>query len=137
MTKFVTLIEKPHAQSEHQEITRLGNFAENWDLTREQMVSVILSGAMRFLVINPQTGRWSELRWTCPARGVPYVVACAEGATNCDLLSIPWQTKIVRRFEPQESWLAPAGWAILGGIGLAFVGALVTGSNRPRRSRRN
>jgi hypothetical protein len=84
----VTCITKPHAQSPHEHITHLGNPAANWKWTREQVIASIDGRTNTFFVIDPYTGRRSNVGVVRVAARAPYLRTHADGDWNDNLLSL-------------------------------------------------
>jgi Protein of unknown function (DUF3892) len=57
----VTCITKPHPQSPHEHITHLGNPVVGWKWIREQAIASIDAGINTFFVIDPNTGKRSDV----------------------------------------------------------------------------
>jgi hypothetical protein len=84
----VTCITKPHPQSPHEHITHLGNPAANWKWTRDQVIASIDAGANAFFVIDPRTGKRSDVGVVRGAGHAPYLRTHADGDWNNNLLSL-------------------------------------------------
>jgi len=85
----VTCITKPYPQSPHEHITHLGNPAANWKLTREQVIASIEAKTNTFYVLDPYTGKRSNVGVVHPGGGrAPYVQTHADGDWNNNLLSL-------------------------------------------------
>jgi hypothetical protein len=57
----VTCITKPNPQSPHEHITHIGSLAGAWKLTREEVIASIDTKTNTFYVIDPSTGKRSEV----------------------------------------------------------------------------
>ncbi|MGA2402182.1 MAG: DUF3892 domain-containing protein [Syntrophobacteraceae bacterium] len=84
----VTCITKPHPQSAHEHITHLGNPAAGWKWTREQVIASIDAGTNTFFVIDPRTGKRSDVGVVRTAGKAPYLRTHADGDWNNNLLSL-------------------------------------------------
>jgi len=84
----VTCITKPSTQSPHEHITHLGNPATGWRWTREQVIASIEARSNTFYVIDPQTGKRSEVGIVRPTGKAPYLRTYADGEWNNNLLSL-------------------------------------------------
>lgn len=84
----VTCITKPLPQSAHEHITRLGNPAAGWVWTREQVIESIDAKTNTFFVIDPITGKRSDVGVVRPTGRAPYVRTHADGDWNNNLLSL-------------------------------------------------
>lgn len=84
----VTCITKPHPQSPHEHITHLGNPATGWKWTREQVIASIDAKINTFYVLDPRTGKRSDVGVVRPQGGTPYVRTHADGDWNNNLLSL-------------------------------------------------
>jgi hypothetical protein len=84
----VTCITKPHPQSPHEHITHLGNPAAGWKWTSEQVIASIDAKTNTFYVIDPYSGKRSEVGVVRPASGRPYLRTYADGDWNNNLLSL-------------------------------------------------
>jgi Protein of unknown function (DUF3892) len=84
----VTCITKPHPQSAHEHITHLGNPAANWKWPREDVITSIDAGTNTFFVVDPRTGRRSEVAVVRVAGRAPYLRTHADGDWNDNLLSL-------------------------------------------------
>ena len=84
----VTCITKPHPQSPHEHITHVGNPAHGWKWTREVVIASIDAKTNTFFVIDPRTGRRSDVGVVRPAGRSPYLRTYADGVWNDNLLSL-------------------------------------------------
>lgn len=84
----VTCIIKPHPLSPDEHISHLGNPRAGWRWTREEVIRSIDAGTNTFFVLDPYTGRRSEVGVVRPAGRVPYVRTHADGDWNDNLLSL-------------------------------------------------
>ncbi len=93
----VTCITKPHPQSPHEHITHLGNPRAGWEWTREQVISSIEAGMNTFFVLDPRTGKRSDVGVIRPAGRAAYVRTHADGDWNNNLLSLDQCALVNRR----------------------------------------
>lgn len=84
----VTCINKPNPNSPHEHITHIGNPSVPWKLTREEAISRIDSKTDTFHVIDPYTGKRSEVGVVRVAGKAPYLRTYADGDWNNNLLSL-------------------------------------------------
>ena len=84
----VTCITKPHPNSPHEHITHVGNPAANWKWTREQVIASIDAGTNTFYVLDPRSGKRSDVGVVRAARDAPYLRTHADGDWNNNLLSL-------------------------------------------------
>jgi hypothetical protein len=84
----VTCITKPNSQSPHEHITHLGNPAVGWKWTREEVIASIDAKANTFCVIDPATGKRSDVGVVRPAGRPAHVRTYADGDWNNNLLSL-------------------------------------------------
>ncbi len=84
----VTCITKPNPQSPHEHITHLGNPAGGWKWTREEVIASIDAKTNTFFVIDPATGKRSDVGVVRPASRPPHVRTYADGDWNNNLLSL-------------------------------------------------
>jgi Protein of unknown function (DUF3892) len=75
----VTCITKPHPQSRHEHITHLGNPAANWKWTREQIIASIEAKTNTFYVLDPYSGKRSDIGVVHPGGGRVTVSADVRG----------------------------------------------------------
>jgi hypothetical protein len=92
----VTCITKPHPQSPHEHITHLGNPRIPWEWTREQIITSIEAETNTFFVLDPRTGKRSDVGVVRPAGKPAYVRTHADGDWNNNLLSLD-QCPLVKR----------------------------------------
>lgn len=92
----VTCIRKPHPMSPHEHITHLGN-PPNWEWTREQVIASIDAGTNTFYVLDPRTGKRSNVAVVRTAGKAPYVRTHADGDWNNNLLSLDQCSLAARR----------------------------------------
>ncbi len=85
---LVTCIEKPHPQSPHEHITHLGNPRAGWKWTTERVIQSIDARENTFYVVDPYTGKRSDVGVVRPSGGRPYVRTYADGNWNNNLLSL-------------------------------------------------
>mgnify|MGYP001221524307 CR=1 FL=1 len=84
----VTCITKPHPQSSHEHITHLGNPSAGWIWSRDQVIASIDAGTNTFYVIDPRTGKRSNVGVIRTAGKNPYLRTHADGEWNNNLLSL-------------------------------------------------
>lgn len=84
----VTCITKPHPQSPHEHITHVGNPRANWVWTREAVIESIEAKTNTFFVLDPATGKRSNVGVVRPDRSLPYLRTYADGDWNNNLLSL-------------------------------------------------
>jgi hypothetical protein len=84
----VTCITKPHPQSPHEHITHIGNPGVKWKWTREQVIASIDAETNTFFVIDPNTGKRSDVGVIRVAGRNPYLRTYADGDWNNNLLSL-------------------------------------------------
>ena len=85
----ITCINKPHPQSSHEHITHLGNPVMGWKWSREQVIASIEAKTNTFYVLDPWTGKRSNLGVVRPGGiAAPYVRTYADGDWNNNLLSL-------------------------------------------------
>jgi hypothetical protein len=85
----VKCITKPHPQSAHEHITHLGNPSAGWKWTREQVIASIDDRSNTFFVLDPYSGKRSNVAVVRPAGRLPYLRTHADGDWNDNLLSLP------------------------------------------------
>lgn len=83
----VTCIIKPHPQSPHEHITHLGN-PPTWVWPRENVIASIEAKTNTFFVLDPRTGKRSEVGVVRTAGKAPYLRTHADGDWNNNLLSL-------------------------------------------------
>jgi len=84
----ITCITKPHPQSPHEHITALGNPAGRWKWSREDVIKSIDAGTNTFFVLDPYTGKRSDVGVVRPSGRPAYVRTHADGDWNNNLLSL-------------------------------------------------
>jgi hypothetical protein len=85
----VTCITKSNPNSkQHEHITHLGNTAEGWKQTREEVIRLIDAKIYTYFAKDPYTGKRSDVVVVRPAGAVPYVRTQADGTMNDNLLSL-------------------------------------------------
>jgi len=84
----VTCITKPHSQSPHEHITELGNPKAGWKWSRDQVIASIDAKSNIFFVIDPYTGKRSNVGVVRPAGRAAYLRTHADGDWNDNLLSL-------------------------------------------------
>ena len=84
----ITCIVKAQPQSAHEHITHVGN-CPSWKWSREQVIASIDTGTNTFYVIDPRTGRRSDVGVIRPVARAPYLRTYADGDWNDNLLSLP------------------------------------------------
>ena len=92
----VTCIRKPHPQSPHEHITHIGNPRNGWEWTREQVIASIEAKTNTFYVLDPYTGKRSDVGVVKSPGREPYFRTYADGDWNNNLLSLD-QCSLVRR----------------------------------------
>lgn len=87
----VECITKPNRESKHEHITHLGGRGGGgWWWTREQVITSIESKTNTFYVLDPISGKRSEVGVVKPKDGhAPYLRTHADGTWNDNLLSLP------------------------------------------------
>lgn len=83
----VTCIIKPHPQSPHEHITHLGN-PPAWVWPRENVIASIEAKTYTFFVLDPRTGKRSDVGVVRTAGKAPYLRTHADGDWNNNLLSL-------------------------------------------------
>ena len=83
----VTCITKPHPQSAHEHITHLGN-PPQWVWTREQVIASIDAKSNSFFVLDPYSGKRSDVGVVRVSGKDPYLRTYAGGNWNNNLLSL-------------------------------------------------
>ncbi len=84
----VTCITKPHPLSPHEHITHIGNPRAGWKWPREQVIQSIDAGTNTFFVLDPYTGKRSEVGVFRSTGRAPYLRTHADGDWNDNLLSL-------------------------------------------------
>jgi Protein of unknown function (DUF3892) len=84
----VTCIDKPQPLSPHEHITHLGNPRAGWKWTREDVIRSIEAKTNTFFVVDPYTGKRSDVGVIRPPGRGPYVRTHADGDWNDNLLSL-------------------------------------------------
>jgi len=84
----VTCITKPNPKSAHEHITHLGNPAAGWKWSREQVIPSIDAGTNTFYVIDPHTGKRSDVGVVRERGKAPYLRTHADRYWNNNLLSL-------------------------------------------------
>lgn len=84
----VTCINKPHVNSSHEHITHLGNPANQWRWTREQVITSIDAGTNTFYVIDPVSGVRADIGVVRESGLAPYLRTYADRQWNNNLLSL-------------------------------------------------
>jgi hypothetical protein len=84
----VTCITKPHPQSPHEHITHLGNPVVGWKWTREDVIVSIDARTNTFFVIDPNSGKRSDVGVVRIVGRDPYLRTHADGDWNNNLLSL-------------------------------------------------
>jgi hypothetical protein len=85
---LVTCITKPDPLSPHEHITHIGNPAAGWIWTREQVIASIEAKTNTFYVLDPFTGRRSNVGVVRSTGKAPYLRTHADGDWNDNLLSL-------------------------------------------------
>ena len=84
----ITCITKPDVQSSHEHITHVGNPRAKWVWPREQVIQSIEAGTNTFFVLDPATGKRSDVGVVRPSGRLPYLRTYADGDWNNNLLSL-------------------------------------------------
>lgn len=84
----VTCITKPDPLSPHEHITELGNPSGGWKWSREDVIRSIDAGTNTFYVLDPRTGKRSNVGVVRPPGRAPYLRTYADGDWNNNLLSL-------------------------------------------------
>jgi hypothetical protein len=87
----VECITKPDRFSTHEHITQVGNPRANppWKWPREKVIASIDAGQNTFFVLDPYTGKRSEVAVVRPVGRDAYLRTHADGDWNDNLLSLP------------------------------------------------
>lgn len=83
----VTCITKPEVNSTHEHITHLGNAAEQWAVSREDVI-LLISMKDRFYVVNPLSNVREYVEVVQEVGKAPYLRTRADGKWNDNLLSL-------------------------------------------------
>ena len=78
----VTCITKPHPQSPHEHITELGNPKAGWKWSRDRVIASIDAKTNTFFVVDPYTGKRSNVGVVRPAGRAAYLRTHADGDWN-------------------------------------------------------
>ena len=84
----ITCIVKPRPQSPHEHITHVGNPANQWMWTREQVIESIEAKTNTFFVLDPATRRRADVGVVREAGKQPYLRTYADGKWDNNLLSL-------------------------------------------------
>ena len=84
----VTCINKPNVNSSHEHITHLGNPANQWRWTREQVIASIDAGTNTFYVIDPVSGARADIGVVRESGRAPYLRTYADRQRNNNMLSL-------------------------------------------------
>jgi hypothetical protein len=84
----VTCITKPHPESRHEHITRVGNPRADWNWPRERVIASIEAKTNTFYVLDPRTGKRANIGVVRLAGHTPYLRTHADGDWNDNLLSL-------------------------------------------------
>jgi len=84
----ITCITKPNPQSVHEHITHVGNPSQGWKWPREQVIASIDAKENSFYVLDPYTGKRSNVGVVRPAGRAAYLRTYADGDWNDNLLSL-------------------------------------------------
>jgi hypothetical protein len=84
----VTGITKPHPQSPHEHITKVGNPRAGWSWPREQVIASIEAKSNSFFVLDPKTGKRADIGVVRATGHAPYLRTYADGVWNDNLLSL-------------------------------------------------
>jgi len=87
----VKCITKPNPLSAHEHITHIGNPYANppWKWPREQVIASIDAGTNTFYVVDPRSGKRSDVGVVRSPGRAPYLRTYADGDWNNNLLSLP------------------------------------------------
>jgi len=85
----ITCINKKDRLSTHEHITHVGNSSVPWRITREQAISNIETGVDTFYVLDPISGKRSDVGVVREVGKLPYLRTYADGDWNNNLLSLP------------------------------------------------
>jgi hypothetical protein len=87
----IKCITKPNPLSTHEHITHVGNPYANppWKWRREDVIASIDARTNSFYVIDPRTGRRTDVGVMRPVGRAPYLRTYADGDWNDNLLSLP------------------------------------------------
>ena len=83
----ITCITKPHPDSPHEHITHVGN-PPTWIWPREDVIASIDAGTNTFYVIDPYTGKRSEVGVVRIPGRAPFLRTYADGDWNNNLLAL-------------------------------------------------
>ncbi|HZP75427.1 MAG TPA: DUF3892 domain-containing protein [Pseudolabrys sp.] len=84
----ITCIDKPHPDSPHEHITHVGNPGAGWKWPREQVIASIDAQSNTFYVLDPRTGKRSNVGVVRPTGRPAYLRTHADGDWNNNLLSL-------------------------------------------------
>lgn len=87
MDARVTCITKPHPQSPHEHITHLGS-PPGWVWPREDVIRSIEAKTNTFYVLDPHSGKRSDIGVVRESGKAPYLRTYADGNWNNNLLSL-------------------------------------------------
>jgi Protein of unknown function (DUF3892) len=87
----VKCIVKPNPLSAHEHITYVGNPYTNpsWKWSREDVIASIEAKTNTFYVLDPRTGKRSDVGVVRSAGRAPYLRTYADGDWDNNLLSLP------------------------------------------------
>jgi hypothetical protein len=87
----VGCITKSDPQGQHEHITHLGNpnAKPPWKWTREKVIESIDAKTNTFFVVDPKTGKRSDVGIVRPKGKDPYLRTHADGDWNDNLLALP------------------------------------------------
>jgi len=86
----ITCITKAHSLGGHEHITHVGNTSARWSKTKEQVIHLIDTKANSFFVVDPYSGKRSEVGVVRPIAGPePFLRTYADSTWNDNLLSLP------------------------------------------------
>ena len=84
----VTCIRKAQADSSHEQVTHIGNTAEQWLLTREEAIHRMEVGAVIYYLLDPSTGKRATVGVVRQAGKRPYLRSHADREWNDNLLAL-------------------------------------------------
>ena len=85
---LITCITKPNPLSSHEHITHVGNPQAGWKWTREQVIASIDSKENTFFVLDPLTGKRSDVGVVRSPGKAAHLRTYADGDWNNNLLSL-------------------------------------------------
>lgn len=84
----VTCVNKPDRFSTHEHITHIGNWTNQWRLTREEAIKRIDSGTEAFYTVDANTGKRAYVGVVRDPGKYPYLRTHADGKWNDNLLAL-------------------------------------------------